>query len=250
MSLLFGHMGCCVCLVFSGVNYDWRVLMKNLLMTFMLLLAVVAMQGSATQGATVWFDDAGDLSSWNVSEKASGYVTVEDTFAVVDANGKEFWLSSWNNSAADSGSWTDIWKGSGVFIQAEKEYTLTVKLASFDTGTEGDEVGTQPADAGDQVYIAMEDWTDVPITLAENNLWPDNSTGDSQGYANYSLSFNTYGGNNAASIGAEIGVSISGVEWWNNFSVSEMSINAIPEPATMSLLAFGTLAMLGRRKKL
>lgn len=226
--------------------------MKNLLMTFMLFLGVAAMQGSAAHGATAWFDDAGDLGSWNVSEKNPGeYVTVEGTSALADTNGLEFWLSSWNDARSDDGSWTDIWKGSGVTIEAEKEYALTVKIASWDDGTEGDEVGSQPAGAGDQIYIAMEDWTGATITLAESYVWPDNTTpGNDQGYVNYSTSFNTYGGNNAASVGAEIGVSISGIEWWNNFSISEMSIDAIPEPATMSLLAFGTLTMLGRRRKL
>jgi hypothetical protein len=200
----------------------------------------------------VWFDDAGDLSSWGISEKNAGYVTVDATWADVDANGQEFFLSSWNGpgtAIGGDGSWTDIWKGSGVSIEAEKEYTLTVKLASWDSGTEGDEVGTQPAGAGDQVWIAMEDWT-ASATLAESYVWPDNSTGDSQGYANYSVTFDTYGGNNAASIGNEIGVSISGIEWWNSFSVSEMSIEAIPEPATIGLLGFFGAGMFLARRRL
>ena len=213
----------------------------------MMALLILAALVPAVQAGQVWFDDAGDLTSWGIGQKSDGYVTVEGTDADVDANGLEFWLSSWNGSAADSGSWTDIWKGSGVLIQAEKEYTLTVKLGSWDSGTEGDEVGTQPAGAGDQVWFAMEDW-DNTITLAENYLWPDNSTGDSQGYANYSFSFDTYGGSNAASVGNEIAVSISSVNWWNNFSISEMSI-AVPEPSTFALLGIGSMALLMVRRR-
>jgi hypothetical protein len=211
------------------------------------VMCVVCATGSA-QAAQVWFDDAGDLSGWGVSEKAAGYVTEEGTFADVDADGQEFWLNSWNPSAADSGSWMDIWASTGVIIEAEKEYTLTAKMAAWDTGTEGDEQGSQPAGAGDQIWIAMEDWTGATITLAENYVWPDNSTGDSQGYANYSTTFNTYGGNNAASINAEIGVAISSINWWNNFSVSEVSVSVVPEPATFGLFAMSALACLKRRK--
>jgi hypothetical protein len=214
----------------------------------MMALLILAGLVPAVSGQ-VWFDDAGDLSSWGIGEKTAGeYVTVEGTWADVDANGLEFWLSSWNDARSDDGSWTDIWTGSGVFIQADQEYTLTVKLGSWDSGTEGDEVGTQPAGAGDQVWIAMEDWT-ANVGLAENYLWPDNSTGDSQGYANYSVSFNTYGGANAASIGNEIGVSISSVNWWNNFSISEMSITAVPEPSTFALLGIGSMALLMVRRR-
>jgi hypothetical protein len=211
-------------------------------------LIVLAGLVSAVQAAEVWFDDAGDLSSWGVGEDVAGeYITVESTWADVDANGQEFWLSSWNDAATSSGSWTDIWTGSGVTIEAEKEYTLTVKLGSWDSDTEGDEVGPQPAGAGDQVWFAMEDW-DNTITLGENYVWPDNSTGDSQGYANYSVSFNTYAGNNAASISTEIGVSISSINWWNNFSVSEMSIDVVPEPATFGLVGlFGVGLLFARR---
>ena len=218
-----------------------------LLMKRMMALLILAGLVPAVSGQ-VWFDDAGDLTSWGISEKSAGeYVTVEGTWADVDANGLEFWLSSWNDARSDDGSWTDIWKGSGVLIQANQEYTLTVKLGSWDSDTEGDEVGSQPAGAGDQVWFAMEDWAGS-ITLAENNLWPDNSTGDSQGYANYSVSFNTYGGNNAASIGNEIGVSISSVNWWNNFSISEMSI-AVPEPSTFALFGIGSMAFLMVRRR-
>jgi len=220
-------------------------LMMKRMMTLLILAGLVP----AVSGQ-VWFDDAGDLSSWGIGQKNDGYVTVEDTFADVDANGKEFWLSSWNGAGTaigGDGSWTDIWTGSGVIIQADQEYTLTIKLASWDDGTEGDEVGTQPAGAGDQVWFGMEDWTGPTITLAENYQWLDGS-GDSQGYANYSVSFNTYGGNNAASIGAEIGVSISSVNWWNNFSISEMSI-AVPEPTTFALLGMGSMALLMVRRR-
>lgn len=213
------------------------------------VMCVVCATGSA-QAAQVWFDDAGDLSGWGVSEKTAGeYITVEATDAAVDVNGQEFWLSSWNGAAADSGSWTDIWASTGVFIEAEKEYTLTAKMGGWDGGTEGDEVGTQPAGASDQIYIAMEDWTGATITLAENYVWPDNAApGNDNGYVNYSTTFNTYGGNNAASINAEIGVSISSINWWNNFSVSEVSVSVVPEPATFGLFAMGALACLKRRK--
>lgn len=213
------------------------------------VLCVAVAAGSA-QAGQVWFDDAGDLSGWGVSENVAGeYITVEATGALVDTNLLEFWLSSWNNAATSSGSWTDIWTSTGVIIEADKEYTLTAKMASWDTGTEGDETGTQPAGAGDQIYIAMEDWTGATITLAESYVWPDNATpGNDEGYVNYSTTFDTYGGNNAASLGAEIGVSISGINWWNNFSVSEVSINAVPEPATFGLFAMGALACLKRRK--
>jgi hypothetical protein len=206
----------------------------------------------AVQAAQVWFDDAGDLSPWNVSEKAPGYITSEATFADVDANGQEFFLSSWNEPAATvngSGSWTDMWRYTGVIIQAEKEYTLTLKMASWDDGLEGDEVGVQPAGAGDQIYASL--WDDVGGYTQESYIWPDNSTGDSQGYANYSLSFDTYGGNNAASVGEDLGVEISASadgEWWNSFSISEMSIDVVPEPATFGLVGFFGVGLFFARR--
>ena len=215
------------------------------------LLVIVGLV-PAVQAAEVWFDDAGDLSWWGVGENAAGeYVTVEDTWADVDTNGKEFWLSSWNDArTTGNGSWMDIWTGSGILVEAEKQYTLTIKLGSWDSDTEGDEDGLpQPAGAGDQVWFGMEAWSANPtVSLAENYLWPDNSTGDSQGYANYSVSFDTYGGNNAASLGTEIGVSISSVNWWNNFSVSEMSIDVVPEPATFGLLGIAGAGLLFARR--
>jgi hypothetical protein len=214
----------------------------------LILLLIIAGLVSAVQAAEVWFDDAGDLSSWGVSEYvAAEYITVESTWADVDTNGKEFWLTSWPDDGSPDGSWTDIWTGSGVTITADQAYTLTVKMGGWDTGTEGDEQGTQPAGAADQVWFAMEDWG-ASATLAENYQWLDNSTGDSEGYANYTVSFDTFAGNNAASIGNEIGVSISSIGWWNNFSVSEMNITAVPEPCTMLLLGLGGLVTLRRKR--
>jgi hypothetical protein len=205
----------------------------------------------AVQAAQVWFDDAGDLSSWDVSEKTPGeYVTVESTWAGVDGNGLEFFLSSWNEAATDNGSWTDIWKDAGVTIEAEKEYTFTAKIASWDSGLEGDEQGIQPPGAGDQVYIAM--WDSVSWDyIAEGYIWPDNAApGNDAEYVNYSVSFDTYGGNNAAYVGNTVGVEIgsSGDQWWNSFSVSEMSIDVVPEPATLGLVGvFGVGMFFARR---
>jgi len=223
--------------------------MEDRKMKKLMLLLIIAGLVPATQAAVIWSDDCGDLASWGQGSNGATYIQVADTWADVDTNGKEFWLTSWPGDGAPDGSWTDFWTGSGVFITADQAYTLTVKMGGWDTGTEGDEQGTQPAGAADQVWFGMEAWSANPtVNLAENYQWLDNSTGDSQGYANYTVSFDTFAGNNAASIGAEIGVSISSIGWWNNFSVSEMNITAVPEPCTMLLLGLGGLVALRRKR--
>ncbi|MCP4375940.1 MAG: PEP-CTERM sorting domain-containing protein [bacterium] len=107
------------------------------------------------------------------------------------------------------------------------------------------------SNSGVTMPLRVEIWnvTDDVSLASETYTYPTSGTGFIETKA-FSLSYN----NGAQDAGDEIALRItnatsSNVEWETTTWLDNVTVEAVPEPATMSLLALGGLGVLARRRR-
>jgi hypothetical protein len=189
----------------------------------MMLLAMVSLMSSMSVAAVVWNNDCSTLAGWGESSNAANEATAGGIQTQVWGTTTVFQMNSW----WDNAGYTNIWTNTGVIIEANKDYTLTITMESFASST--------------PVTVALQDAANGWATFLQQSVAPAAT------WADNTLSFSTMNGANAGIVGGTIGLGIS-PGWWNNMAIDNIAITAVPEPVTLSLLGLGSLAALRRRK--
>jgi hypothetical protein len=186
----------------------------------MVLLAVVSLLSSMSVATVVWENDCSSLDGWGYGAGNGIGVTV--------VNSSFIQMNSWAWDGSSNAGWTNLWRNTGVVIQPDADYTLTLRVEQYAAGTTVP-VSIQNASTSPWSVLVQQD-------VAFEGTWAD-----------YSISFSTKDGANAGAVGGQIAIGVT-PGWWKNLGIEHASINEVPEPATLALLCIGSLAALRRRK--
>lgn len=147
----------------------------------------------------VWSDG---MSSLNWSEDSDATNEPGPGSGGIRVVGDHVQMNSWWDDAV----FTDMWRSTGVVIQDESDYTLTVRMVSYSGGT--------------PVIIKLTN-----ATLGWASIVSDIPGVSTSSFTDYSVSFSTAGSVNDGLIGDEIGIGIT-PGTWNNMAVTNVSIDA------------------------
>lgn len=174
--------------------------MKKMLIVLFCASMIFLISGNAN-AAVVWSDGMSSLASW--TEDSDAVPEEGDSVGGIQViTGGRVQMNSW----WDGAGWTSMWRSTTVTIQDQFDYTIIVRMISYD--------------GGDTVPFAMWDVdTDLDIITASP---PSVSTST---FTDYSVSFTTAGTINDGLIGHQLGVAIR-PGWWNNLAVTTVSIDA------------------------
>ena len=172
----------------------------------------------------IYTNDMSSLDNWSL--KGSCGISVVDNSAV------EF--TGWKSILSTQEIWTDT----GLAIQDETDYVLTVTGAT---------------------HSLFKSPLELSFSGVDNNSWSTITSRSSRWskrneYSDLTLSFSTVGQDNDMYLGQSLGIKLD-AGWLNSLTVSNVRIsaishaaNAVPEPATVALIAFGSIPILLKRK--
>lgn len=199
------------------------------------LALVLAFTAGSTLAEVVWTGDMTDLSGWIEDSDLSAAAEDGDQGGIYIVP-EGFQMNSWEPTSATG--WTGIWADTGVTIQAETVYTLTVTMESYiNEGTP----------AGLAVTLQLQDASSDPWdTIVTDAPFVANGSRD-----DFVIAFDTIGTNNASMVGNQLGVNIL-PDWWNNILLTAASLEEVvstpiastPTPA-VDLLPFDNLNTVG-----
>ncbi|ARN57998.1 PEP-CTERM sorting domain-containing protein [Sedimentisphaera salicampi] len=206
-------------------------MLKHKLINGVLFVSVLLLT-SQSFAALILEDDMDDWGPWYSSTGGISKVNF-------GSNDTAFHMSSWESDFR----YAHMLRTTEETILAEKEYEVSFGIVGHQVAEEG---STLAKSTKLQLYFWDESSNTSIVQESVDPVyeeWPPTS----DPFPMITVSFNTYGTNNADAVGNYLGFKIMG-NYDASQTVDTVKVSEVPEPATLALLGSGCAVFMRRRK--